>query len=588
MVEASQLLQKAIELHQAGQWADAIHCYQAAIQLQPTAIAHLNLGILLEQADRSDEALASYTRAVELDPRGPAPQYHLGAALEQRGRWPAAMVCFQTALASQPAHGPSLARLAALYKRQGNLAMAEQLLLRAVAAEPKRAGAHFDLANVLQLERKWSEAINAYRAAIELVPDYFEAHNNLANALRENHELDDALACAQRAIELSPTSAAAVCNLGVVLEDMGRLVEAQARYEQAISLDPGLAAAHNNLGTVLKHQGHVEQAIEEYERALQIDPGYPQARCSRGMARLSQGQFEQGWADYEYRIGLPQFDTPSFPQPRWDGGPLDGRRLLIHSEQGLGDTIQFVRYLKQVHARAGQGSVIVAAPERLLPLLAMSGCSGLVSKELPLPPFDVHVPLMSLPYLFETRLETIPREIPYLAVESARVDRWRGVVQRYPGFRLGIAWQGRPDFRGDSRRSIPLADFEPLARVPGVSVFSLQRGPGVEQSPATRGRFTVIEPSEPFDQPGEAFLDTAAAMQALDLVITSDTATAHLAGALGVDVWVALSFAPDWRWILEGDSCPWYPSMRLFRQTRLGQWSGVLERMAGALRQLAS
>jgi hypothetical protein len=203
-----------------------------------------------------------------------------------------------------------------------------------------------------------------------------------------------------------------------------------------------------------------------------------------------------------------------------------------------------------------------------------------------LPPFDVHVPLMSLPYLFETQRATIPREIPYLAVESARVDRWRGVVQRYPGLRLGIAWQGRPDFRGDSRRSIPLAEFEPLARVPSVSVFSLQRGPGVEQVATMRDRFSVVEPVEPFDPPGQAFLDTAAIIQSLDLVITSDTATAHLAGALGVSVWLALSFAPDWRWMMEGETSPWYPSMRLFRQTRPGQWSDIFQQMVQALRPL--
>jgi tetratricopeptide (TPR) repeat protein len=570
-----------------GRTEEAIACYQTAVNLQPTAaVAHINLAILLGQAGRSDEAIAGFRQAIAIDPNELNARYYLGAALEGKGLLADAMVCYHDALAIDPQHNPSLVRLAALHKQRGNMPATENLLRRAAAADPRRAQTHFDLGNTLQLQRKWAEAIECYRKALAIEPNYFEAYCNLANALREHGQLGQALACAERAIELAPSSPAAHSNLGVIFLELGRLAESQQRYEHALALDPNLAVVHNNLGTVLRDQGHVVRAVEHYERALLLDPTHAQARCSRGMALLSMGRFAEGWADYEHRVGLPQFDTLSFAEPRWDGGPLKGRTLLIHAEQGLGDTLQFIRFVKPAAARAAPGQVFVAAHERLIPLLRQSGFSGLTAIERALPPFDVHLPLLSLPGLLGVDLDALPGEIPYLAADAARIERWRSVIAEHEGFKVGIAWQGRPAFRGDRQRSMPLRLFEPLAQVRAVRLISLQRGPGTEQLRMLGGSFDVIDLGEPFDPQGEGFLDTAAVMKSLDLVITSDSAIAHLAGALGVPVWVALSLAPDWRWLLDRQDSPWYPDMRLFRQTRLGHWQEVFAHMAEELGRL--
>jgi hypothetical protein len=280
--------------------------------------------------------------------------------------------------------------------------------------------------------------------------------------------------------------------------------------------------------------------------------------------------------------------TPQFPTPPWDGSPLDGRTILVHAEQGLGDTMQFLRYVPLVRRRGGR-VILVCQPPLMRLLSRVPGIERLVAWGEPLPEYDVQVPLMSLPGLFGTTLETVPAEVPYLDAEPALVEAWRHRLGSYAGFQVGIVWQGNPRFRFDRLRSIPLAQFAPLARVPGVHLLSLQKGPGRDQLAALPGSFPVTDLGHQLDETTGAFLDTAAVMKNLDLVITSDTVAAHLAGALGVPVWVALHDVPDWRWLLDREDSPWYPTMRLFRQTRPGQWEEVFERIAAALhRRLAA
>lgn len=571
-----------------GQLGQAIESYAEAARLQPGAfIIHLNMGTLLQQAGQPEHAIASYGRALELDPQNVSARYHLGTAFEQQGKTQPAESCYEQVLESAPDHVPSLIALAALRKTRGDLAGAVELYEHALRLEPEIAARHFDLGNVHQLARRWSEAVACYRRALDINPQYAEAFSNLVNALRELNQLDEALMCAERAVQLRPESAPSANNLAVVLQDLGRLDEARKQFERAILLDPKKAELHLNLGVVLKDQGHLDEAIAKYDGALRIQPNHAHTRCSRGMALLSLGRFAEGWAGYEHRIGLPQFDTLTFPQPRWDGTPLAGRTLLIHCEQGYGDTLQFVRFVKMAVERGGDGKIVLAAQPELIPLLKQSGYPGLVPKNQNLPAFDVHVPLMSLPLALGVEVESFAREIPYLAVEQARIDKWRQELDKYPGFKIGIGWQGRPDFRGDRLRSIPLETFAPLAEVPQARLISLQKGPGSEQLGAGLHRFDVVDLGDALDGVGSRFMDSAAVMHSLDLVVTSDTALAHLAGALGIRVWLALSAAPDWRWMVDRDDSPWYPSMRLFRQSRLGEWTDVFERMAAELRTLS-
>ena len=278
---------------------------------------------------------------------------------------------------------------------------------------------------------------------------------------------------------------------------------------------------------------------------------------------------------------------PPHPQPLWDGKPLDGRTVLLHPEQGMGDTLQFIRYAPLVKKRGGR--VIVECQRPLVLLLeSCPGIDRLIAQGDPLPAFDVHAPLMSLPAILQTNLDTIPAAIPYISAPAALVRKWRDTLAPFDGFRIGIAWKGSPKYGRDRYRSFPLELFDQIAQIGGVRLISLQKGPGSEQVRDLAGRFPVVDFSGELDQGPAAFLDTAAVMTSLDLVITPDTALAHLAGALGVPVWIPLAFAADFRWMLGREDTPWYPTARLFRQTKFGQWADVFDQMALVLAEMVS
>jgi hypothetical protein len=303
------------------------------------------------------------------------------------------------------------------------------------------------------------------------------------------------------------------------------------------------------------------------------------------MLLLSQERFPEGWAEYEWRWQVQSQPRPAFDRPAWDGAPLPGGTLLLYAEQGVGDTLQFVRYAALAKQRAD--AVILGCPPALIPLLSRCpGIDRLVATDAPLPPFDAQAPLASLPGLLGTTAETIPAPVPYLTADPERVRRWQEELAGLEGFKIGIAWQGNPGMGAyDRRRSFPLAALAPLARLPGVRLVVLQKGHGREQLPAAAG-WPLADLGERLDESGGAFADTAAVMHGLDLVVTCDSAPAHLAGALGKACWVALPFAADWRWLLDREDSPWYPTLRLFRQPRPGDWSDMFGRMAFALRWL--
>ncbi len=274
------------------------------------------------------------------------------------------------------------------------------------------------------------------------------------------------------------------------------------------------------------------------------------------------------------------------PATEWDGSPLEGRTILLHTEQGLGDAIQFIRFAASVRDRGGR--VLVECPKGLVPLLgSCPGIAGLVARGEEAPPFDVHAPLLGLPRLLGTTLANLPRAVPYLSADPAAVARWGEELALDRSWKVGIAWQGNPRFKADRHRSIPLARFAPLAAVPGVRLYGLQKGPGTEQIAPASATVPLVDLGARLDEAGATFADTSAVMRHLDLIVTSDTSIAHLAGALGVPVWVALGASADWRWLLGREDCPWYPTMRLFRQSRPGDWAEVLARIADEVRRMA-
>ncbi len=458
------------------------------------------------------------------------------------------------------------------------LARAEQVYRKVLAFDSTVVRAWFMLAAVQQVQGQIEAAVTSYQQVLRLEPDHVEALNNLGVAVHSQGKVEDALLCLRRALALKPDYADAHSNLGNALQEQGNVELAVASYERALELDPGHFDAHNNLGNALRVQGRLAESVASYERALAIRPDDPQVRMSRSLCWLEMGDFERGWAEYEWRLKCEEFAIPPFRQPMWAGEPLDGRTILLYADHGLGDSIQFIRYAPMVRARGGR--VIVACQKPLVRILATCrGIDQVITEGAPLPDHDVYAPLMSLPRIFGTRLATIPADVPYLTAEPALVERWRDELGPAGPLRIGIAWQGNPRNRRDRQRSFRLARFEPLAAVAGVRLVSLQKGAGTEQIGELGDRFGVLDLGSRLDD----LMASAAVMRNLDLVVTLDSALAHLAGALAVPTWVAIPVAHDWRWLTDREDNPWYPTLRLFRQTKLGDWNTVFQRMADEL-----
>jgi len=407
-----------------------------------------------------------------------------------------------------------------------------------------------------------------------------------AERLFDQKQHDEAAGLAERVLQTNPGCALAYQVLGLVCSERGRPQEAIPLLAKAVALQPDLVHTHNGLGRCYSLLGDLDRALHHFDIALCLQPDHAFAHFNRAMIWLKQGRYRDGWVEYEWRWNCGLVQRTVIPRPRWDGSPLNGRGIMVHTEQGLGDAIQFVRFLPELKRQGGK--VVLACQKALHALLRPLPC---VDEWFPIDEpgqisFELYCPLLSLPGVLGVDEKTIPRQVPYVFAEPERLERWRGRLEALPGMKVGVCWQGSPTFAADRYRSMPLANFEPLAKVPGVSLVSLQKGAGTEQIEPNRS-LVPLTAWDDLDRDA-AFMDTAAVMQHLDLVITTDTAAAHLAGALGRPVWVLLSVAGDWRWLIDRADSPWYPTMRLFRQKLFGNWGGVVADVAAALRKSAA
>jgi tetratricopeptide (TPR) repeat protein len=415
------------------------------------------------------------------------------------------------------------------------------------------------------------------------------ARANVGFALIGLERFEEAEATFRETLALDPAAPEAHSGLGIALARQERHEEAAACQRRALELRPNYAEAHHNLGVSLLKLGKPEEAIAAHREGLRLQHDAPESHGSLAVAYLVLGRYPEGWREYEWRWRCKALadSVRSFARPMWDGSPLDGRTILIHAEQGFGDVLQFIRYAPLVKARGG--TVLVECPAALHPLLARCrGIDRLLPQKAPLPPFDVHAPLMSLPGIFGTTVDTIPADCPYLAVPYELVEHWRRELDPIQGFKIGICWRGNAKNPYDPYRSLRLEQLGPLARVPGVRVVSLQKGPGTaEELRQAAERVPVLDLAARLDREAGAFVDTGAVMKNLDLVLSVDTAPAHLAGGLAVPFWVLLPFAAEWRWLLGREDSPWYPTGRLFRQRRPGDWDEVIARVAAALQTVS-
>jgi tetratricopeptide (TPR) repeat protein len=585
--ELDALVALAPREHRAGRLAEAAAAYRQILALRPDiAEAHNNLGIVLSQQGNYGEAQARFEQALALRPDNAEMYNNLGSVLLNQGKIDEAVARYERALALRPNYAQAHYNLGNIHQARGEFDQAAARYQQALAFRPDYAQAHYDLGNVLRNQGKLDEAAAHFEQTLALWPDNADAHNNLGDVLLSQNKFDEAAACFEQALALRPGYARAHYNLGLILWKQGKLDEATARYGQALALQPDYAKVYYNLGIICWEQGKFDEAAARFEQALALWPDHGDAHCGRAAGYLAVGDYERGWPAYEGRLHIPGL-APQLSFPRWTGEPLAGRSLLLVTEQGLGDTFQFVRYARLLKERGAR--VVLACPAALGRLLAVNPDRRepawdelfiLGSAEEP-PRCDFYLPLLSAPFAFRTSASTIPCEVPYLWADPELTAQWGRELAEIDGFKIGIAWQGSRDFCSDRWRSIPLAQFAPLARLPGVRLVSLQKGLGSEQVATVD--FPLLDLSGRIDGAAGAFMDTAAVLCNLDLVVTSCTAIAHLAGGLGVPVWVALHYSPDWRWLRGREDSPWYPTMRLFRQTTFHGWPDVFQRMAEAV-----
>jgi Tfp pilus assembly protein PilF len=443
---------------------------------------------------------------------------------------------------------------------------------------PRTAADGFRMGQALQKHGKNEEAAVCYQRSLALDPSDLQLWNRIGGAFKELGLPQHAVFCYRHIVDRVPNIAEASACLGSALREMGSYEEAAACFRRALKLQPENASFHNSLGVVLRELDLIDEAVAHYRRALLLQPENANARWNLALVQLLEGDFAEGWGNYEAR--WQRDNAPcNFPQPLWRGQPLGGARILLHAEQGLGDNIQFLRFVPQVEALGGK--VILALPPSQHTLAAqLAGLSSITFATTPPQPFDWHCPLMSLPMALGITLDTIPARVPYLSVPDQARTRAASLPWPARGLRIGLAWSGNPEHPYNRFRSIPLARFQPLLQLGGAHFFSLQMGKAAAQLEPWRRRIADLAPAT------HDMADTAAQMEQLDLVITVDTLAAHLAGALGFPVWLLLPFAADWRWMRHRYDSPWYPTMRIFRQSEPGNWQPVIDRLRSELAAL--
>ncbi len=598
-------LQRALRHHQAGQLAQAEPLYREILRAEPRHADALHLlGVLAHQVGQHAPAADLIRQAIRENPRSAGYHCNLGEALRALGQLDDAARSYETALQLQPDYLEALINLATVRKAQGRLAEALAACEHALRLNPRHAGIHNNLGNILRAQDRTAEAAAAYRTAVQLRPDYADAHCNLGHALRDLRDLDAAATSYETAQPLDPTAAESWFGLGNVRQLQDRLADAAACFRRALELQPNHVDARLNLGLALQEQNLLPAALEHFRHAVTQRPDYPEAHFNLALAELAAGNFATGWREYEWRWRCKTFSTAprDFGRPLWDGTDPAGKTILLHAEQGWGDTLQFIRYATLLAERGA--TVLAEVPAQLARLIAtVPGLTQVIARGAPLPAFDFHAPLMSLPGLCHTTPDTIPARVPYLfppPISPAPFTRSPG--QRH----IGLVWAGGTAHQKDHLRSLPFATILPLLAAPNCRFFSLQVGPRALATqergrPARNGPDLAegreisnpLRPADPHSAPHLTdlsplltdFAITAAVIQQLDLVITVDTAVAHLAGALGKPVWILLPFAPDWRWQLDRPDSPWYPTARLFRQTNRGEWPAVISAIVRELAQ---
>ncbi|OPX39952.1 MAG: hypothetical protein B1H11_01550 [Desulfobacteraceae bacterium 4484_190.1] len=539
------------------------------------------LGVMAHQMGKQEIACSLISRAIARDHE--IPQYYndLALVLSALGKPEQAIQSIKKALLLKPDFAEAFNNLGNLFMDQERALAAIKSFHHALKIKPDFAEAHFNMGNAFNALGRNDLAIKQYILSIKYMPDNYKAYNNLGNILRETGRVDEAVQCYQHAIGIRPESAVgALNNMGNLLRNNARFTEAILYFKRALAIDPNLPETYNNLGNVLKDQGNLKAAEECYKKTIRIDNGFAEAHFNLSIVLLLTGNFEEGWKEYESRLqrsGKPVIFPHRNRSAIWDGSPFPDKRLLVYDEQGLGDTLQFIRYLPMVKAMGG--TIIFETREPFYSLLEEMPYIDELWKRMPNGnpdiKYDIHVPLLSLPMIFGTTLHSIPDKVPYLKADPVKSKLW-GHRIKGEGLKIGVVWAGSPT---DTKRSCNLNRFDKLIQVSGTCWYGLQKGSAASQMKKLPENVKLINLGEEFND----FSDTAAVIANLDLIISIDTSVAHLAGAMGKPVWLLLPLISDWRWLLNRKDSPWYPTMTIFRQQDIGDWDSVIYNVGLAL-----
>jgi tetratricopeptide (TPR) repeat protein len=577
---------RGVLLAALGRDGEALESYRKALAITPNYIDALsNRGACLTKLKRFDEALASYDRAIVLKPDYVDAFYNRGVALEALQRFGDALASYDRALALRPDFAEALcSRGSALCQlKQFDQALAS--FDRALTLKPDHAEALYNRGIALEHFERFDEALASYDRALMLLPNLAAAHSNRAGVLRHLKRFGEALESCDRALALQPNLAQALSTRGSVLNGLKRYDEALASYDRALAVWPDNAEIYFNRAHTLTTLKRFDDASANYDRAIALRPDYANAHLNDALVKLLTGDFARGWEKYEWRLSMESVISSRrhFPQPLWLGEEIiRDKTILIHSEQGFGDAIQFCRFVPLVSERAARVIFEVGRPLRRLMadfLADFAPTAQVIARGDPLPDFDVQVPILSLPLAFRTRLETIPAATPYLHAPPPGAKNWDARIGPRTRPRIGLAWSGNAENTRDRERSISLRQLFPLLDVEATFV-SLQKDVRADDAATLKERGDILQSGDEL----EDFSDTAALISQLDLVISVDTSVAHLAGALGKPAWIMVTYIPDWRWLLDRDDSPWYPTARLFRQANVDDWEGVIARVHDALR----
>lgn len=580
------LFDLAVEHHQTGDLEVASGLYRRILSANPAQInARYLLGTLLLQQGDSQAAIT------ELEPllrnRRDIPDLHnnLGIAYHALSRWEDAISAFRAAIELKSNYQQAHFNLAMLLEEREDYSGAEHYYRQASELDLNDPQCLFNLGHVLKVLERWEDAEDAYLRLSTLTPDNLDVLINLGYVQVRQERLDQAIETYHRLLLQAPDYAEVHNNLSYVFERMGLLEDAIDSARKAIQLKPHFPEGFNNLGTAYRTSGMVEESIEAFDAATRLQSDFPLAQFNLGTSQLLKGNFERGWEGYEHRTSLIR-ETLKIEVPRWVGEPISGRKLLIYSDQGFGDAIQFIRYLPQLKERT-QAEIILLTPPPLARLFAKQpGFDQLILEGEPLPLCDASLPLLSVPRILElnfSNLRTKPE--PYLKSDVGILEFWRSMLPEWVGgkFRVGVVWQGNPRQSRDRLRSCALKTFCKWFSREEIAIFSLQQDPaGLTQLEDTELPCRIVEWGSRFSD----FADAAAALEVMDLVVTVDTAMCHLAGALGRPTWTLLSSSADWRWFLERSDSPWYPTMELIRQPTWGDWTIPLEQVEKKLDDL--